>query len=78
MKTNLDRPDVRFAIVLFVAGIGIAAIWLWGYYQGLNVLIPCALLCLAGGIIRRNTFLISLAVGICAAYLALSAVTIAQ
>jgi len=78
MKSRFSELIPRLSMVLLIAAIALGSIEIWGYYRGLNVLMPFGGLCLIVGTARRNVFLVSLAAGTAAVYLVLSCVTVAQ
>jgi hypothetical protein len=78
MPNLLSRKPVKFALVAGIALLCLAAIEVWGYSRGLNILIPVFFLCLLVAFLLRNAFLGWLTLSVVVAYLTLSAVTIAQ
>ncbi len=78
MNGFLSYTANRIVVIACVVVAGIVGFQFWGYYRGLNVLITCSALCLAGSLIYRNKFLLQLAICVSIAYLTLSSVTIAQ
>jgi hypothetical protein len=74
----LQSSRIRFALIATIVLITIVSIETWGYYDGLNVLVPVAVLCLVGSLIWQSGFLGWLTIGAFVAYVTLSLVTIAQ
>jgi uncharacterized membrane protein YjjP (DUF1212 family) len=73
-KQNLNRISLIVCITL----LAVAAIRVWGYYKGLNILIPVFVLCLVGAVSLWNAFLGWLTLGVFVTYFTLSLVTIAE
>ncbi len=78
MSDLLNRRSFRYSLVVGIVLLCLASIEVWGYYNGLNVLVPVSFLCLLGAFLWRNAFLGWVTLCVFLAYVFLSAITIAE